>query len=208
MKQEKPKYLESFKAISYLLHPVAIPLIAVVLYFVVNPHFVPTNNELAIVASVFILTYLIPIISIFLLLNMGLISSIHLSKIEDRKRPLVVLIMMYMTLIIKVLNPASFYELYYFFIGIVIALSLVYLFLFMKKKISLHLLAMGGLVGFFLVISVLHKQNYLFLIALFVFLSGIVATSRLLLNAHNNKELAIGFMIGLLSQFVVFYFHF
>jgi hypothetical protein len=208
LKQEKPKYLESFKAISYLLHPVAIPLIAVVLYFVVNPHFVPTNNELAIVASVFILTYLIPIISIFLLLNVGLISSIHLSKIKDRKRPLIILIMMHMILLIKVLNPASFYELYYFFMGVVLALSIVYLLLFLNKKISLHLLAMGGLIGFFLVISVLHGQNYLFLIALFVFLSGVVATSRLLLNAHSNKELIVGFTIGLLSQLLVFYFHF
>lgn len=200
------KYSSFFRLVSYLFHPVAMPLVTVVLYFVLNPHYTPTNAELAIIASVFIMTYLIPIIAVFLLLNMKLISSIHLRTTEDRKRPLIIIILLNITLIIRLLNHSCFYELYDFFFAISIALVTVYIALFAKLKISLHLLAMGGIVGFLLAISITNNQNYLLVIAIFLFLSGLVATARLMENAHTNKELSLGFFIGIFTQLIVFYY--
>ena len=181
------------------------PLVAVVFYFVITPHYYPEKTELAVLVAVLILTYFIPIISIFLLANLGVVSSIHLAEVSDRRRPLLLLIAVHSILLFKVLNPTDFYELHYFFLAIIMALLLSYFLVLLGKKISLHLLAMGGVLGFFMAISVVQQQNYLFLIILFVLASGFSATSRLLLNAHSKKELIMGFLIGFFTQILVFY---
>jgi len=53
----------------------------------------------------------------------------------------------------------------------------------------------------------LHNQiNTIHLVTFFVLMNGLVASSRLVMKAHTNKELLIGFLCGLLPQLALFYF--
>ena len=192
-----------YKLISYLFHPVAVPIQAVILYFVFNLDTISTVYRNRILIAVFILTYLIPIIYVFLLKNLGIIKSIHLSKIDERKRPLFFLILMHSILVFKVFSKQAYFDLYVFFIAVIATLLIVYVLLFFKQKISLHLLGLGGIIGFYMALSLVHKQNYLLLITVYFALSGIVATARLALKTHSTEELYLGFIIGICTQFVI-----
>ncbi len=202
MKGSSEKYNSFFSLISYLLHPITIPLIAVVLYFVYSPHYMSSVSEMTIVGVVFFITYLIPLLAIISLWSMKLISSLHMPFIADRKRPLILVILLYTMLIVKVFKRSNFYELNTFFLGATLALLIVYMVLFFNKKISLHMLGLGGLLGFFINISMYQHENYLKLIVVLLLLSGLVASARLVLKAHTTNEVVLGFFIGLFSQFI------
>lgn len=59
---------------------------------------------------------------------------------------------------------------------------------------------MGSLFMFLVSLSIHFEKNIIIALSLFILASGLVATSRLYLRAHNASEMLIGFFIGLLSQ--------
>ena len=73
-------------------------------------------------------------------------------------------------------------------------------------KISLHLLGMGAITGIFFTLSLKYRidvNNYLIILLL---ASGLVAYSRLKLEAHNPKQIYAGFAVGFSISSVVLYF--
>ena len=59
---------------------------------------------------------------------------------------------------------------------------------------------------FFAIGLCLHQQvNGIALIFLLFFITGIVATSRLYMQAHTIKELLFGYIIGMIPQILLFY---
>ncbi|MEC7265555.1 MAG: phosphatase PAP2 family protein, partial [Bacteroidota bacterium] len=72
-----------------------------------------------------------------------------------------------------------------------------------KFKTSMHLLGMGTLLTFMIALSIHFERNITLAISLFTLFTGLVATSRLYLRAHNRNELLIGFLIGCCSQLII-----
>ena len=64
---------------------------------------------------------------------------------------------------------------------------------------------MGSIISFFFVISNIYNLSLLPLILVLILLSGLLGSARLYLKAHNSKELLVGFLIGILSQFAIFF---
>ena len=62
-------------------------------------------------------------------------------------------------------------------------------------KISLHMLAIGGLTGVLLTLELLYGQSLNFLL-LFIFISGCLGFSRYSLNAHTLKQIYGGYLLG------------
>lgn len=90
------------------------------------------------------------------------------------------------------------------FFGVAFALSFTYLLFSIKIKTSLHTIGIGGLIGFVMVMSYAYQLNFNSLIAGLFVIGGIIGVSRLALNVHSPKEVYIGFLIGLISQFISF----
>ncbi len=90
------------------------------------------------------------------------------------------------------------------FFGIVLGMIVVSITMFFKVKTSLHLLSMGSATGFFMLIQYFYRLNILPIIIVFIFLSGVLATSRLYLKAHTTREVYLGFFVGLFCQFLVY----
>ena len=86
------------------------------------------------------------------------------------------------------------------FFSIAFALSITYLLFKFNFKTSLHTLGIGGIIGFVIVMSYEYQLNFNLLIAGLFILSGLIAFSRLKLNAHTPKEIYFGFIIGFLTQ--------
>ena len=73
----------------------------------------------------------------------------------------------------------------------------------LKIKASIHMIAVSGLFMFFIALSIHYSTNFNGILALMSIVTGAVATSRLHLKAHNNKELLLGLFIGVIPQLIL-----
>lgn len=191
------------KSISYVFHPLFMPLIAVSFYYAKSPRYIPTQIIQAKIISVFILTLILPLLLFFLLKSLKKINSIHLKTTQERITPLILYSIIIFLVLKKIFPQNDILELYYFFIGVLIT-NLSCLFMgFFKFKVSLHMAGISGIFMFFVALSIHYNININGTLALLSIIIGLIATSRLYLNAHNYKELTIGFFIGFLPQLII-----
>ncbi|MEN1784200.1 MAG: hypothetical protein AAGF77_03585 [Bacteroidota bacterium] len=191
------------KGISYLFHPLFIPLGGTVAYFTISPKFNSQQLQNNNVLPIFILTVVIPIILFVILKNLGLISSIFAPKLQERRYPLLLSIVLHLIVLYRVIPLNYINELYYFFVGLLIATCSALLLVFANIKASLHLMGMGNILLYLIGLSIHFEINITFAIALFTLVTGLVATSRLFMQAHTRAELLIGLLVGCCSQLIV-----
>ncbi len=194
------------KIISYLLHPVLFSTISTFLFFIFQPSYLPKPFKYKILSVIFLSTYVIPIVFLFILKQRNSIDSFHLKTISERKFPILFFLTITLLLGIRLLELNAIDLLAYSFIGVAFALVIVFLLLYSKLKISLHTLAVGGLIGFIITISYHYKMWLLEFITIGFLLFGVIATARLKLKAHTVTEVIFGFIIGLISQLITYYF--
>jgi len=189
-----------YSFISYLFHPILIPIAGTLAYFLITPRFSTPAFESGNILPIFILTVIIPIISFLILKNIGLVNSISMPEIKERKYPYFIGIALLLIIIFKVIPNNYTSELYYYFIGLVAASFTSLLLLFMNFKSSMHLMGMGSLFMFLVSLSIHFEINIIIALSVFILATGIVATSRLYLRAHQKSEVIVGFLIGVLTQ--------
>lgn len=192
--------------ISYIFHPLFIPLGGSTAFFLINPLSLDNEQKLRYLFPILILTVIIPIIFFFILRSLKLISSIFAPEIEERKYPLALNTVIILLLIYKVLPEYQITELYYFFLGLLLLSSTLLVLLFAKIKASIHMAGMGGLLLFLIGLSIHFEINITIALSIFTLASGLVATSRLYTHAHSKPELLIGFTLGVCSQLFLFKF--
>jgi len=135
---------------------------------------------------------------------MNLIKDYYLKSIEERKFPILFFIVLSF-LIGKMLLKFQIVDLLAFsFYGVALALFITYLLFGLNIKSSLHTLGIGGIVGLVIIMSFEYQLNFNFLIAVLFVLSGLIAVSRIKLKAHMNREVYIGFIIGIMAQLISF----
>jgi len=198
------KYFLRFAA--YLFHPLLMPLAGVIIYYYITPRF---NDEDLIKSTVFaiaIITLLIPIITFFLLKNLGVVKSIQLSEVRERKIPLIIQCLLILLIVKFIFDPYESPELYFFFIAILFSSFAALLLGLVQFKASLHQMGVSGLTMFIIALSIYYQVNILVGIGFFFFANGWVASSRLHSKSHTYSELAIGFFIGVMPQIIVLNF--
>lgn len=192
-----------FKSISYIFHPVFIPLLGVLFYFSKTPRSIPKEIVWAKLISLSILTVVLPILLYFLLKNLGKADSIFLKTSKERILPLLLNCVIAYLIIRNILPATEYIELYGFFTGILFSTLACLLLALLKFKASIHLMAMGGLFMFCLALSIHFSKNFNGTLAILSIITGAVTTSRLLLNAHTYRELTVGLFIGIIPQLVM-----
>ena len=193
------------KFISTILHPIVIPTIGILLYFILTPVNLSRQQQYTMLAVVFIATYAIPILLLVLLKAIGSIKSYQVHTIEERKIPLFFMMTLLFFLGKFFSEITIIKDLSYLFFGVVFGLGFIYTLFIAKIKTSLHLLSMGAATGYFLLFQQIHNVYIIPLIIVFILLSGLLASSRLQLKAHSYKEVCLGFIIGLASPFFAYY---
>lgn len=194
------------KFISVLLHPIVIPTIGVLLFLWISPNYIEPKRQYLLLSIVFFATYIIPLISLIILKAIGYVNSFQTESIKERKAPISIMLVIFFILGKFLYNISDFKELGLLFFGTILALIVVYILFFLKIKTSLHILSMSNALGFFIIYGAIQNINTTLLIIVFVLLTGLLASSRLTLKAHNRQEVYIGFFLGLLCQFTAFYF--
>ena len=198
------KYFLRFAA--YLFHPLLMPLTGVIIYYYITPRFNDLDLMKSTVFAIAIITLLIPIITFFLLKNLGVVESIQLPQVKERKIPLMIQCLLVLLIVKLIFDPYESPELYFFFVAILLSTLAALLLGLVNFKASLHQMGVAGLTMFVVALSIYFQINMLFGIGFFFFANGWVASSRLHTNSHTYSELAVGFFIGVMPQILVLNF--
>ncbi|WP_299365370.1 hypothetical protein [Winogradskyella sp.] len=191
------------KSISFVFHPLIMPLLGVMFYFHKTPRFIPEPVKSAKIFSIIILTIILPILLFFLLKTLNKVNTIYLKSTKERLIPLAINCIIITLILIRVLTPNEIIELYYFFVGILCSTLACFIMAIFKVKASIHMIAASGFFMFAVAIGIHFKININGTIALMMVILGAIATSRLHLRAHTNQELIIGVFTGLFPQLVL-----
>lgn len=191
---------------SYLFHPIFIPVYAGLFYFFANDPYYSDPEKYYAVFQIVIITIVLPILFFFMLRTAGKVDSLIISEISQRKIPLLILCFLTILLIRKSITIEQFPELYFFFLGGLFSTFSALILLFFKTKASLHMVAISALTLFVIGLSIHDQTQDIYTIAFLVFMNGVVASSRLEMEAHTPKELGIGFLVGVIPQLLFFRF--
>lgn len=191
------------KSISYIFHPLLMPIAGVIFYFAKTPRYVDKDIIWAKLFSLSIFTIALPILLFFLLRTLGKVNSINLETPKERILPLCINAIIILIITKNILRADIYIELYYFFLGILIStLSCLILAVF-KFKTSIHMIAISGLFMFFIALSIHFSINIINILALLSVIVGATATSRLYLKAHTYPELIMGLIVGAFPQLIL-----
>ena len=195
-----------YKTISVVLHPIMVPIIVIILYLLNLPNSYTSEQKTALLALVFITTYLVPLLILALFKKLNLIHNFNISGVKERKVPVALMIIVFYLLGNTIENNIKMTGISLLFYTSSIALTFAYLCLAYQLKISIHLLSLGISTGFFILIGFIYNYSLPIVVIVNILLAGIVANARLYLKMHKPKEVYLGFLSGLIAPFVVYNF--
>ncbi len=194
---------------SFIFHPLFIPgYIAAFLLFIHPYIFSGFNIKLRILRfiSVVLLTAFFPAFVVLMLKQLKFISSIYLSTQKDRIIPYIASMFFFFWIFHVSRNlPDSPPEFVLMLLGVFIA-SIAALMANIYFKVSMHAIAMGGLVCFFVLLSMQGTFSMGIYLSAAIFIAGLVCTSRLLISDHYPFEIYAGFLLGIISQAIATWF--
>ncbi|MCB9335344.1 MAG: hypothetical protein H6586_04295 [Flavobacteriales bacterium] len=193
---------------SFVFHPLLIPALGLIIVFNSNSYVnyaIPLELKQATLLLVTVTTFVIPSLITLLLLHRNMISSIEMPTSKERILPYGFTIVFYI-LTIYLLKRAPIPQIIFdFMIGALISVFSAF-FINLKWKISAHMIGIGGLSSALICMAfVLNTDLFLFVVLAF-FASGLVASSRLFLEAHTPKQLIAGYILGASCQIFAIYF--
>jgi hypothetical protein len=192
--------------ISIVLHPLLMPSYGLIVIFNSGTYlsFLPAEFKKSVFLIVGICTLGIPLVFIPFYLYRKIISGVEMNNTKERLVPLLITAILYFAAY-YILNQSNVpVAIRLFLLGSSICV-LVTLFISLKWKISAHTIGLGGIVGMIVALSLLMHSDIMFYLILFIFLSGMAASSRLLLNSHTPNQVYSGFMVGFLIMFLTLF---
>lgn len=196
------------KACSFLLHPLLMPSIGalILLYGPTYISILPASYKFYILGIFALTTLFFPLFTLVLMKSLRIISGFSWESRQERILPLLVVSAGYVVcyiLLARYMSLGFFPQLLSWALVIAVACFGVNLF----WKISLHMAAIGGIVGMLLYMSLRGYGAMVSILLAFILLSGLLGASRLYLGRHNVWQVLAGFacgvgvMVGILSFF-------
>jgi hypothetical protein len=209
MENNTPKPLRlAAQLVSYLFHPLFVPTFFMLYLIRVIPYeFVGiTEWQLQLrLFSVFWLTAFFPAFAVFLLWRLKFSESIFLRTQKERIIPYVITMFFYWWMYYLSRNfhdqPLA---LKFFYFGIFIATCLGLIFNNFIK-VSLHAIGISGLLMAVILVSFMYPINNVIWIAIAALLAAVVVSARMIVSDHTKQELTIGFVIGILTQVMAYF---
>lgn len=195
------------KFFSYVFHPLIIPTLGMIIIFNSNSYVnfaIPYELKKAVIILVGLSTFIIPTLFTLFLQNRGYIQTLEMETTKERVIPYGFTVIFYFFTIYMMMKAAIPPIIFNFMVGALVSVILAFI-VNLKWKISAHMIGIGGLTGALIASSFLLNVNLLSYITLSILISGLVASSRLILNAHNPSQLIIGFLTGMVCQIFSIY---
>lgn len=187
-------------AVSLVTHPLLAPTYAILLMLNIPAYFslgIPDEALWRITGLVFLTSCLVPVFLILLLHRMGKVTSLLMSKREERILPYTLTVVcFYVTYV--VLKKAGLPAIYLYLMSGVTLLAFLTLVVNFFWKISSHMIAAGAITGMLVGLSFFLGSNLGIWILAAILLSGITGYARLVLEAHSPAEVYAGFGLGMI----------
>ncbi len=193
--------------VSYLLHPVFMPIIMTwVIYMITPMSFVQYEGKLSLLfIQIGMATIFFPLLVVGLLKGLGFISSIFMRTQKERIIPLIATMMCYWwishvfknldaPLVLQVLLRGAYWS--------IIALFICSIFF----KISMHTMAAGGMLGMLIVLMIVTPVSMAVPFIAGLLIAGASGTARLLLGAHTQFEVWVGYILGILVMLAAYWY--
>ena len=195
--------------ISYLFHPLLMATYGCLIVFfgltnTIYFLFTPLKLKLILILVVFAFTFLLPVLNLLILHKFKYVSSLKIDKQSERTFPLVMTALCYFGLFYMLFDFNIWPAVKLFILGGGICISANAI-INIWYKISAHMIGIGGLIGSLLALCYYMQIQILVIISIFIVLAGCIAFSRLFLKAHSPAQIYVGFILGCVLQFSLFY---
>lgn len=204
---------EISKILSYIFHPLLFPTYGTLLIITTNPnmfgYFGQKVHGLWLL-TVFFLTFLFPVIWLLMMRGLQMIDNFELPDAKDRIVPFIATATFYLwtTWMFK---PSPNMKLppnqlvFLMMAGACMAIFLGFI-INVFSKISLHSIAAGSMLGLMLPLVRISTLDLRLMLVAVILIAGVVGSARLLLNAHQPREVYLGYFVGFTGQFIGFTF--
>lgn len=200
---------KSGNLISYIFHPLFIPFYISCFLLYIHPFaFAGMDDRVKLfrAISVFMLTAFFPAFTVFLLWRLNFISSIYLRTQKERIIPYVASMFFYFWIFYVSKNLTGTSPLFVMLMLAVFISSIASLMANIYFKVSMHAMAMGVMLTFFVIMALQPNVDLTAYLALAAITAGLVCTARLLVSDHRPFEVYAGFILGVLSQLLAAFF--
>jgi hypothetical protein len=195
--------------ISIVFHPLFITsyVAAFLIYF--HPLAFPADSDrmrfFRLVMVIFNTTF-IPLFAVFLMWRLRLIESLYLRTTKERIIPYVAAMTCYFWAWLVTKNKMDAPDFYVqFMLGTFIAISLAFM-INIYVKVSMHTIAMGGAVTFFLTQAFNENDTTGMYFSISLLIAGLVGSARLIVSDHRPGEIYLGYFVGGLCQIIAMFF--
>jgi hypothetical protein len=160
----------------------------------------PAEGFKSLLLMIALVTLVLPIINIYMFRMLGTISSVHMLHRKERVLPFIFIAVMYCA------TTYMFYEKFHLdftdnflrFLVVIDALVVLGTLITFFYKVSIHALSAGGAVGILLPLNKMSEEIYIFYATLgAIVLAGLIMSARLHLQAHTQREVLLGGLLGL-----------
>ncbi|WP_345142086.1 hypothetical protein [Flavobacterium ginsengiterrae] len=190
---------------SYIFHPIFISMYATLFYLFYKEDIFTTQEKYFVLFQILVITIIVPILFFMLLRSTGHVKSMMLPENSQRRIPLILQCFLYILLVKRSIVIMRYPELHFFFLGALFSTILALVCSLFKIKASLHMVAISGFTIFAVGLNMHLQMHNPYWGAFLILMSGIIASSRLEMNAHTPRELLIGLFIGVLPQVLFLY---
>ncbi len=193
--------------ISYIFHPIFMPLLGVFLIFNSGTYlsYYPYEGQKAIFLIIILSMIVLPVCFIPMLFFFKMVKTIELNARRERILPYVFTLLFYYFAYFILKRAKAPTVVISMILASIITLSLTLIFSF-RWKISAHMVGIGGLIGAMIALSSRMLFNVTFILACLILVGGFIGSSRLFLNAHKPGEIYAGFAIGIAASFLTVYY--
>lgn len=200
--------------VSYLLHPMFAAVMMTYMLYLLSPvTFVQyeKNDQVVfgggidlVLIQIAISTIVFPVIVVLILKGLGMIESIQMRTRKERIIPLIASMVFYWwvshvfksndaPVILQTVLRGAYWSL------ILVFLASIFF------KVSMHTAAAGGMLGILTILLVTSPVEMSIPFFIGILVAGIIGTARMLLGAHTQFEVWIGYALGFVAQFAAYW---
>lgn len=186
------------KVISVIFQPLIMPLVTLLILFNSDTYIafsISSEAKIAIYLLFIIFSVVFPTLFFLALIKKGFISSLEMKDASERRLPFLISTIMYFGLYYMLRKLSLPGIVYVLLLGTILSLVVCF-FITIFWKISIHMVAVGGILGSLLALSVRMGADFILPIYLVVLLAGVIGYARLKLEAHTPGQVYSGFIVG------------
>lgn len=205
-KSQQPSLVRFFAHVfSYIFHPLFITFYVCWFIAFIHPSYFSGFSEAGkkrVLLMVSLNAIAFPAITVLLLKALGFIDSFFLRTQKDRIIPYIASMTFFFWAQYALREQPEIPRILVAFMFGVFISSSAALIANIYFKISMHAIAMGGLVGICFVIMQQNTMLMTWPLSAALLIAGLVSTSRLIISDHTNKDIYTGLLIGFICQLI------